>query len=204
MKERNLKTTVRDFFNNNKLLSSSWGINYIWIILISIILGIIIVFISGHHLRRELNSGNQAFVDAYGQNIDNVLTSAKQTEYQIMSDRKILNFISTPFDDKRNMILSASDISSKLAVLVHNNYWLENIYLYSKKTTDSLMFTAHILPTIFTAHIYPSLWISLSFFQFFTNAQITAMLTFMPIISNILLIFHIKRILATVILLFCC
>lgn len=133
MKERNLKTTVRDFFNNNKLLSSSWGINYIWIILISIILGIIIVFISGHHLRRELNSGNQAFVNAYGQNIDNVLTSAKQTEYQIMSDRKILNFISTPFDDKRNMILSASDISSKLAVLVHNNYWLENIYLYSKK-----------------------------------------------------------------------
>ena len=140
MEKRTLKNAAKSFFDkikgffyNNKLLSTGWGINYIWIILISIILGAIIVFISGHHLRRELNSGNQAFVNAYGQNIDNVLISAKQTEYQIMSNRKILNFISDSFYDKRDMILSASDISSNLSVLVHNNYWLENIYLYSKK-----------------------------------------------------------------------
>lgn len=158
MRKRSFKSIIKNFLNNNKFLKSSWGLNFLWIILICVIIGTAIIFISGHHLRRELNSGNQAFVNAYGQNMDNVLISAKQTEYQIMSDRTILNFVSNSFYDKRDMLLSAGDISQSLASLVHSNYWLDNICLYSEKNDRLIDINgSYSSETFYAAHLSGSI-----------------------------------------------
>ena len=96
--------------------------------------GITILTISNYNLRNEMNTGNQAFVNTFANNIDSVLVSNNQTLYQITADSKINAFAAGGFSDSKNLVFNSVEVSESLKNAAVGNYWIDNILIYSAKT----------------------------------------------------------------------
>ena len=81
-----------------------------------------------------MNTGNQAFVNTFANNIDSVLVSNNQTLYQITADSKINAFAAGGFSDSKNLVFNSVEVSESLKNAAVGNYWIDNILIYSAKT----------------------------------------------------------------------
>ena len=66
-------------FKHNIVINSRWGKRLLFMMLLCAFAGITVLTISNYNLRNEMNTGNQAFVNTFANNIDSILVSNNQT-----------------------------------------------------------------------------------------------------------------------------
>ena len=121
-------------FKHNIVINSRWGKRLLFMMLLCAFAGITVLTISNYNLRNEMNTGNQAFVNTFANNIDSILVSNNQTLYQITADSKINAFASGGFSDSKNLIFNSVEVSEILKNAAIGNYCIDNILIYSAKT----------------------------------------------------------------------
>lgn len=125
---------IQILLRNNLVINSRWGKRLLLVLAACIGIGISILSISNYYLHKEMNTENQAFVNTFANNIDSVLISNNQSIYQIVSNSKIMRFVSNNFTDNRDLIIDSSEISNSLNSITTGNYWVDNILLYSSNS----------------------------------------------------------------------
>lgn len=130
---KKLISKIQVMFKNNIVINSRWGKRFLLVLFVCICIGFLILSISNHFLRKEMNTQNQAFVNTFANNMDSILVSNNQSMYQVASNSKIMNFVAGSFSDNRDLIICSTDTSEMLNNIVTGNYWVDNILVYSSK-----------------------------------------------------------------------
>ncbi len=118
---------------NNIVINSRWGKHMLLVLFVGVGIGVFILSVSNHFLRKEMNTQNQVFVNTFANNMDSVLTSNNQSVYQITSNSQIMSFVSDDFPDARDLIICSTETSSSLNDVITSNYWVDNVLIYSSK-----------------------------------------------------------------------
>lgn len=130
---RKIISKLQIVLKNNIVINSRWGKHILLVLFVGVGIGVIILSVSNHFLRKEMNTQNQAFVNTFANNMDSVLTSNNQSVYQITTNSKIMSFVSDDFPDARDLIIRSTETSNSLNNVVTSNYWVDNILIYSSK-----------------------------------------------------------------------
>jgi len=130
---RKIISKLQIVLKNNIVINSRWGKHMLLVLFVGVGIGVIILSVSNHFLRKEMNTQNQAFVNTFANNMDSVLTNNNQSVYQITTNSKIMSFVSDDFPDARDLIIGSTETSSSLNNVVTSNYWVDNILIYSSK-----------------------------------------------------------------------
>jgi AraC-like DNA-binding protein len=130
---RKIISKLQIVLKNNIVINSRWGKHMLLVLFVGVGIGVIILSVSNHFLRKEMNTQNQAFVNTFANNMDSVLTNNNQSVYQITTNSKIMSFVSDDFPDARDLIIGSTETSSSLKNIVTSNYWVDNILIYSSK-----------------------------------------------------------------------
>lgn len=130
---RKIISKLQIVLKNNIVINSRWGKHILLVLFVGVGIGVIILSVSNHFLRKEMNTQNQAFVNTFANNMDSVLTSNNQSVYQITTNIKIMSFVSDNFPDARDLIIGSTETSNSLNNVVTSNYWVDNILIYSSE-----------------------------------------------------------------------
>ena len=78
---RKIISKLQIVLKNNIVINSRWGKHMLLVLFVGVGIGVIILSVSNHFLRKEMNTQNQAFVNTFANNMDSVLTSNNQSVY---------------------------------------------------------------------------------------------------------------------------